>query len=294
MPRATSNGIELEYETFGDRSDPALLLVMGFTAQMTLWDAGFCQALADHGHFVIRFDNRDCGLSTKLEGVHVDLAPILAAAAAGHRPGDDVAVPYRLTDMATDAVGLLDALDIERAHVVGASMGGMIAQTMAIEHPERVATLTSVMSTTGEAKVGQASPEAMAALTTPPPVEREAYIANSVAMVKTFSSKRYYDPDKQAGIAAAAYDRSFYPQGAPRQLAAIIASGNRVEGLAALDTPTLVVHGYDDTLIAPSGGERTAELVAGSKLLMLKDMGHDLPDPIWPFVAATIAAHARR
>jgi pimeloyl-ACP methyl ester carboxylesterase len=292
MPRAASNGIELEYDTFGDPADPPILLVMGFTAQMTLWEEGFCQQLADHGHYVIRFDNRDCGLSTKLDGVKVDLAPLLEASAAGHRPRD-VEVPYLLSDMAADGLGLLDALGIERAHVVGASMGGMIVQTMAIEHPERVASMTSIMSTTGEAGIGQATPEAMSVLLTPPPSDRDAYIAHSVSTTKVYASKRYFDPDKVAKRAAAAYDRSFYPEGASRQLAAIICSGNRAKGLAALTTPTLVIHGYDDTLIDPSGAYRTAELVPGARLLMLKDMGHDLPEPLWPFITSVIAAHTR-
>ncbi len=167
MPRALSNGIELEYDTFGDPADPALLLVMGFTAQMTAWDEELCKLLVDQGLYVIRFDNRDCGLSTKLDGVQVDLGPFLQAMLAHEPLPADAPVPYKLTDMAADAIGLLDHLGIERAHIVGASMGGMIVQTMAIEHPERVATMTSIMSTTGDPSVGQADPEAAAALLDP-------------------------------------------------------------------------------------------------------------------------------
>jgi pimeloyl-ACP methyl ester carboxylesterase len=293
MPRALSNGIELEYDTFGDPSDPALLLVMGFTAQMTAWDEELCKLLVAEGLYVIRFDNRDCGLSTKLDGVQVDLGPFLVALMAHEAPPADATVPYKLTDMAADAIGLLDHLGIDRAHIAGASMGGMIVQTMAIEHPERVATMTSIMSTTGDPSVGQAEPEAAAALLTPPPTDRDEAVARSVQAVKAFGSKRYFDAERTAARAGEAFDRSFYPEGAPRQLAGVIASGDRSERLADLTTPTLVIHGCDDTLINPSGGLRTAELVPGSKLLLLKDMGHDLPEPLWPFVVEVIGAHTR-
>ena len=212
---------------------------------------------------------------------------------AHEAPPADATVPYKLTDMAADAIGLLDHLGIERAHIAGASMGGMIVQTMAIEHPERVATMTSIMSTTGDPSVGQADPEAAAALLTPPPTDREGAVARSVQAVKAFGSKRYFDADRVAAKAGEAFDRSFYPEGAARQLAGIIASGDRSERLAALTTPTLVIHGCDDTLINPSGGVRTAELVPGSKLVLLKDMGHDLPEPLWPFVVEVIGAHTR-
>jgi len=289
MPRASSNGIELEYDTFGEPTDPALLLVMGFTAQMTAWDEVLCKLLADRGLFVIRFDNRDCGLSTHLDGVAVDLGTVMANSMAGEEPPP---VPYKLTDMAADAIGLLDHLGIERSHIAGASMGGMIVQTMAIEHPTRVASMTSIMSMTGEREYGQATPEAMAGLMQVPPTERSAYIEQSVKNWKIFASKKYYDPEKIAARAAASFDRAFYPEGAPRQLAGILASGNREEALRQLNVPTLVIHGRDDTLITPSGGERTAELIPGSKLLMLHDMGHDLPEQLWPFITAVIAAHA--
>jgi pimeloyl-ACP methyl ester carboxylesterase len=292
MPRALSNDIELEYDSFGDAGDPALLLVMGFTAQMTLWDEKFCKLLAGEGLYVIRYDNRDCGLSTKLDGVTVDLAPLIQGLMTG-QPVADAEVPYTLSDMAADGIGLLDHLGIEKAHIVGASMGGMIVQTMAIEHPDRVASMTSIMSTTGEPAFGQAEPEAMTALLTPPPSERAEVIARSVEMARLFASKRYFDPDRQAAVAAAAFDRSFYPEGASRQLAGILASGDRAEALATLTVPSLVIHGVDDTLIGPSGGLRTAELIPGSKLLLLKDMGHDLPEPLWPFTVAAIAAHTR-
>jgi pimeloyl-ACP methyl ester carboxylesterase len=289
MPRATlPTGIELEYETFGSPADPLLLLVMGFTAQLIAWDEAFCRMLADRGLRVVRFDNRDCGLSTKLDGVAVDL-PALMAAVAGQ--GAMPRPPYRLSDFSDDAFGLLDHLGIGSAHIAGASMGGMIVQTMAIEHPERVLTMTSIMSTTGEPDVGQARPEAMGALLTPPPTQRQAYIDLAATAWRVFASPRYFDEAKARERAAASYDRSFYPEGAMRQLAAIVGSGPRADGLRALRVPTLVIHGRADTLIAPSGGDRTAALVPGANLLMLNDMGHDLPEPLWPIVVDAIVSH---
>ena len=289
MSRAQANGIEIEYETFGDPAAPALLLVMGFGTQLTAWDEGFCTALADRGRFVIRYDNRDVGLSTHLDGQLVDVGAVIGSLMGGVAPD----VPYLLSDMAADGIGLLDALGIEKAHVLGASMGGMIAQAMAIEHPERVLTLTSVMSTTGEQEYGQSSPEAMAALLSPPPAEREDYVHQAIATWKVWASPRYWNEDYIRARAGAGYDRCFYPEGATRQLAAIYASGDRSDGLSALDVPMLVIHGRDDTLITPEGGERTAELVPGSRYLLLSDMGHDHPAPLWPVLAEAIGGHVR-
>ena len=285
---APSNGITICYETFGNRDNPALLLIMGFTAQMTLWHDDFCQAIADRGRFVIRFDNRDCGLSTHLDGVRVDVGAVLAAA-AGH--GDMPPVPYNLSGFSDDGFGLLDHLGIAQAHMVGASMGGMIVQTMAIEHPERVTTMTSIMSTTGEPDYFKSDPAAMQALLTPPPTEREAFIASVRKRNKLFASPRYYDEDETAVSAAAAYDRAFYPEGAERQMAAIRASADRSDALRALGVPTLVIHGRADTLILPLGGDRTAELIPGATLLMLNDMGHDTPRPLWPIIVDAIISH---
>lgn len=285
MPRAiVGEGIELEYETIGPPDGVPLLLVMGFTAQLIVWPDGLCDLFAEHGYRVIRFDNRDCGLSTKLDGVEVDLGAVMAAGLGGGPMPD---VPYTLSDMAGDAIGLLDHLSIDSAHVMGASMGGMIAQTMAIEHRARLRSLVSVMSMPGEPDVGQPTPEAAAVLLTPPPADREGFIEASLLSL-TFQSKKYRDPERTKLDAARGYDRSFYPQGAPRQLAAIYASGARTEGLQALDVPTLVIHGRDDTLIAPSGGQRTAELIDGAHLLLLADMGHDLPEPLWPIIVHSV------
>jgi pimeloyl-ACP methyl ester carboxylesterase len=286
---AAVNDIKICFETFGRPTDPAVLLIMGFTAQMTAWEDSFCEQLAKRKRYVIRFDNRDCGLSTKFDGVTVPGAMKLMKAAAGL--GKAPEVPYTLSTMANDAAGLLDHLKIARAHIVGASMGGMIAQTMAIEHRERVITLTSIMSHTGEPAYSEASPEAMKALMEVPPREREAFIASSVRRAATFSSPRYFDPDRAAARATFSYDRSFYPQGAARQLAAIQASGPRADALRALKTPTLVIHGRADTLIRPKGGERTADVIPGANLLLLHDMGHDLPEPLWPIIIDAMVSH---
>ena len=292
MPRASftstdSRQIELEYDHFGNPTDPALLLIMGFTAQMVAWEEEFCQQIADRGHFVIRFDNRDCGLSTKLHGVPSNLdAVIMAAMMETEMPP----VPYTLSDMAADAMQVLDHLNIERAHIMGASMGGMIAQTVAIEHPHRVKTLISVMSQPGELTVGQPTQEAMELIVTPAPSDRDEYIAFAPKW-QLWQSRKYRSDEVSRRNAIRDFDRSNYPEGGPRQMAAIYASGSRAEGLQKLQIPTLVIHGTDDQLITPSGGERTAELIPNSTLLMVEDMGHDLPQPLWPLYLDAISKH---
>ena len=288
MPRtAVATGIEIEYETFGSPSNPTVLLVSGFTAQLLMWPADFCQLIAEAGFHVVRFDNRDCGLSTKLDGREVDTNGVIHAALME----DPVpAVPYTLSDMAADAIGLLDALGVERAHIVGGSMGGMIVQIMAIEHPSRVESLTSVMSNSGEPEYGQPLPEAMEALVATPPSGRDEYIESSDTWM-VWQSKKHRDPVRNRKEAAIAFDRSFYPEGASRQLAAIYASGRRTEGLKALNVPTLVIHGTDDTLISPSGGIRAAELIPNARLELIDDMGHDLPPPLWPRITGAIVSH---
>jgi pimeloyl-ACP methyl ester carboxylesterase len=301
MPRAiAANGTELHYDTFGDATDPCVLLVMGFAAQMTAWDEEFCQTIAAghtangrRGRFVVRFDNRDCGLSTKLDGVAVDLGVLMGAMASGDRAAVADIAPYTLSDMAIDALGVLDTLHIERAHIVGASMGGMIAQTLAIEHPHRVLTLTSIMSSTGEQHVGQAKPEAMAALLTPAPAEREAYLDHAVRNASIIGSPVHRDDERSRARAGRSYDRSYYPEGAARQLTAIVASGERSEALPGIGVPSLVIHGRADPLIDMSGGLRTAELIPLADLLVLGDMGHDLPPAVWPRVVGAIVTHTR-
>jgi pimeloyl-ACP methyl ester carboxylesterase len=288
MPIAPANGIEIYYETHGDPKDPALLLVHGYTAQIAEWAPGFREGLAARGRYVISFDNRDVGLSTHLDGVTVDIRALNHAIKHGtERPP----VPYTLSTFAADSVALLDHLWIGKAHIAGCSMGGMIVQTIACEHPDRVLTLTSIMSTTNEPGYMEATPEATDALLAPPPLEREAYIADAVERARIYCSKKYFDPEAQRQRKTVAYDRNFDPSGWARQLAAIRASASRVEALRSLTIPTLVIHGRDDTLIMPSGGFRTAEIIPGANLLFLGDMGHDLPRPLWPLIFDAIISH---
>jgi pimeloyl-ACP methyl ester carboxylesterase len=286
----TPAGISLAYETIGSPSDPPLLLVMGFGTQLIGWPLGFRERLADGGRFVIAFDNRDCGLSAKFDGQGGALADIIAAASAGDLETARSLTAYTLSDMADDGLGLLTALAIEQAHVVGASMGGMIAQTMAIEHPERVLSLTSMMSTTGEPEFGQPTPEALQALLAPAPSDRDGYIAAAESWL-IWRSRRYPDLPGARALAADSYDRGYYPEGVTRQLAAMIASGSRADALRELAVPTLVIHGRDDTLIAPDGGERTASLIPGARLLLVDDMGHDRPQPLWSLLCQAILDH---
>ena len=261
MPRAgLPNGIELEYRTTGDPADPVLLAVCGYTSQLITWRQGYIDQLAAQGLYVVQFDNRDVGLSTKFDGRLVSPEAVLEARLAGVTLPP---VPYPLSDMAADGIGLLDHLGVDRAHIVGNSMGGMIVQTMAIEHPGRIASVTWIMSRTGDPEVGQATPEARDALLAAPSSERDDYVASSVSSL-IWASRKYGDADHLRQLAAEQYDRCFYPEGGSRQLAAIYASG-----------------------------DRTAELVPGSKLLLLSDMGHDMPPPLWPVLAEAIGGHVR-
>ena len=288
MPRAQANGIELEYDTTGDPGAPPLLLVMGLGAQMITWDDELCRRLAAAGFFVLRFDNRDTGLSTKVESAGLNVVAAIGAALSGGR----VDAPYLLTDMADDAFGLLDHLGIERAHVVGASMGGMIAQTMAIARPERVATLTSIMSTTGNRDVGNATPEALAVLMARPPSGRDEYVTNAIASSRLLHGPVLpFDEDRAAARARASYDRCFHPAGVGRQLVAILASGDRTTSLSEVRVPTLVIHGDADPLVHHSGGAATAEAVPGAELLTIEGMGHDLPVEKWDEIVDAIVAH---
>ncbi len=285
------NGINIEYDTRGDAKNPTLIWIMGFTAQMTAWHEDFLNLFADAGFHVVRFDNRDCGLSHKHDGVMVDTGKVTMEAMMGDTI--TVEVPYTLHDMANDAIGVLDHLGIEKAHVIGASMGGMIAQTVAIDHPHRVQSLTSIMSVPGDLAYGSPTEEAMAALLAEPSADRAEYI-ESASTWAVWCSKKHFDLQEAKERAAREYDRSFYPEGAHRQLAAIYASGDRSDALRQLNVPTLVIHGRDDTLLTPSGGERTAELVPGSTFMFVADMGHDVPKPLWPLFVDSITSHARR
>ncbi|MGW4446952.1 alpha/beta fold hydrolase [Streptomyces sp. NPDC004682] len=287
---AVSPEVSLAYDSFGDPGDPPVLLVAGFGAQMIAWHEDFCRALAGRGRHVIRYDNRDSGLSTKFDEHPVDMGEFVTAVSSGDLTSALAMVPYRLRDMADDGLGLLTVLGIERAHVVGASMGGMIAQTMALTRPERVLTLTSMMSSTGESEYGRSSPEAQAVLFGPKPGNREEYIAAAEREL-VWASKRYGDPAALRELAARSHDRAHYPAGAGRQLGAMILSGSRADALRELRVPTLVMHGLDDTLIDVSGGRRTAELVPGARLLLVPDMGHDRPRELWPEIIDALADH---
>ena len=288
MPRIQSNGIELEYDTFGSATEKPLLLVMGLGTQMIAWDVDFCGQLADRGHHVIRFDNRDIGLSTHFDESGLPNVVELMTAQA---EGKELNVPYRLSDMAADAIGLLDGLGFESAHVVGASMGGMIVQTMAIEHSPRVRSMTSIMSNTGSPGGIPPSPEAMAVLMTPPPETREAVIEHGVKNQKVIGSPGFeFDVERARERVAEAFDRSFHPQGSARQLAAITASGSRQEALSQLEVPTLVIHGDADPLVNLQNGIETHEALADSELLVIEGMGHDLPKGAWPRIIDGISA----
>jgi pimeloyl-ACP methyl ester carboxylesterase len=285
---APANGIEIAYQTFGERSDPTMLLVMGLGAQLIHWPEEFCELLASQGFHVVRFDNRDVGLSSKIEDAPV---PDLMALAAG----DAGSARYTLDDMADDAIGLLDHLEIDKAHVTGASMGGMIAQTLAIRHPQRVLSVCSIMSTTGDRNVGQARPEALALLMAPVPEDRDGYIEFHVNAFKTIGSPGFpFDEEFLRWRGGATFDRSVYRAGFSRQLAAIIASGDRTQALGQIKAPALVIHGADDPLITLSGGEATARATPGADLVVIPGMGHDLPRGAWPQIVAAITANAER
>jgi pimeloyl-ACP methyl ester carboxylesterase len=292
MPHARANGIQIEYETFGNPASRPLLLIMGLGAQMVLWEEAFCEELARQGHFVVRFDNRDVGLSTKLDEHG---APNVLELIQRSRAGEAVAAPYSLDDMADDAAGVLDAIGIDSAHVCGASMGGMIAQTLAIRHPARLRSLISIMSTTGNPTLPPPTPEAMAVLLTPPPSDRERNIERALATWKLIGSPSFpFDADRIRRRAARQYDRCFHPVGVSRQIAAIAAHGSRVEALRSVATPTLVIHGDADPLVPVEGGRDTARSVPGAELLLIEGMGHDLHPQIWPRLIRAVSDHTAK
>ncbi|SHG71365.1 alpha/beta fold hydrolase [Bradyrhizobium erythrophlei] len=287
---ARANGIELCYEIFGDADAEPMLMIMGLGAQMIHWDDDFCRQLAARGFRVIRFDNRDIGKSSKLTGGK-RLTPLeLLKLRFLKIP---IAAPYKLSDMAKDVIGLMDALGIKSAHIVGASMGGMIAQEIAISFPQRVRSLTSIMSTTGNPKVPSPSREATAVLMAPPPATKEEYFARFAQTWKVLRVGSF--PEDEALDRARAertFERGLNPAGVGRQLRAILASGSRKQRLAAVKAPTLVIHGTVDPLVRPEGGKDTAASIPGAKLLMIEGMGHALPIPMWPQVIDAIDKHA--
>jgi pimeloyl-ACP methyl ester carboxylesterase len=285
---ARVGAIEIAYETFGDPADPAMLLVMGLGAQMLVWDAELCELLAARGFEVVRFDNRDVGHSTKIEG---GPAPDIGAALRG----DTSSASYALEDMGDDAVRLLDHLEVRKAHVVGASMGGMIAQAIAIRHPERVLSLVSIMSTTGDRRVGRPKDEVLPLVLTPAPPDRDDYLEFRLQVARTIGSPDF--PTDEATLRrriGETYDRAYYPAGFARQYLAILAAQDRSPALAGLDAPTLVIHGREDPLVQVSGGEATAAAVPGAELLVIPGMGHDLPRALWPTFVDAICSNAAR
>lgn len=291
--KAQANGIEIEYEAFGDAADPAVLLIMGLGGQLTRWPLPFVEDLVARGYHVIRYDNRDVGLSTKFDGAPVPELPLLIGAMmTGQKPD----VPYTLNDMAADAVGLLDALGIARAHVMGASMGGMIAQLVAAEYPDRVLSLTSIMSSTGNPGLPPSKPEAMAVLTTRPTSgDRDAVIAHGVRGEQVIGSPGY--PVSEEAVRARVerdFDRMHYPAGPGRQLAAVVANGDRRDAIRTIAAPTMVIHGADDPLVPVEAGRDTAATIPGALLTEVPGMGHNLPEALIPTILDAFEQVARR
>jgi pimeloyl-ACP methyl ester carboxylesterase len=291
--KAQANSIEIEYETFGEPTDPAVLLIMGLGGQLTRWPLPFVEDLVGRGYFVIRYDNRDIGLSTKFDNAPVPALPaLIGAMMTGQKPD----VPYTLNDMAADAVGLLDALDIARAHVMGASMGGMIAQLVAAHWPDRVLSLTSIMSSTGNPNLPPAKPDAMAVLTTRPASgDREAVVAHGIRGERVIGSPGY--PVAEDALRARVerdFDRMYYPAGIGRQLAAVVATGDRRAAIATITAPTMVIHGADDPLVPVEAGRDTAGNIPGAQITEVPGMGHNLPEALIPTILDAFEQVARR
>jgi pimeloyl-ACP methyl ester carboxylesterase len=290
MPLARANGIDLFYETFGEPTGRPMLMIMGLGVQMLQWDERFCAALAERGHYAIRYDNRDTGLSTKFDAAGIpDLAKLMAPGA------DRKGAPYTLDDMADDAVGLLDALGLASAHVFGASMGGMIAQTVAYRHPTRVRSLISLYSSTGNPSLPPAKPEAMALLTAPRPTDRAGAVEAAVRAAQLTAGPAYpIAADYLRERAGRMFDRSFTPQASARHLAAVWAHGNRAPRLAAVRAPTLVLHGTSDPLVPVEAGRDTARSIPGAELVEIEGLGHGIPPALWTRLADLVAGHTRK
>ncbi|MEI7874130.1 MAG: alpha/beta fold hydrolase [Alphaproteobacteria bacterium] len=292
MARIKANGIEIEYETFGRKGDPALLLIMGLGAQLTLWPESLCEGLASRGFHVVRYDNRDVGLSTDFDKWGV---PNIMDAFMKLMKGEKVAAPYLLDDLANDAIGLLDALDIDRAHMVGASMGGMIAQILAAKFPQRTRSLVSIMSTSGRRGLPMGKPEAVAMLSAQPEgPAREQLIAHAIKLRTVIGSPGFpADPAELRALVERNIDRRYYPAGAARQYLAVMASGDRVDLLKTVKVPTLVLHGDDDPLLPVEGGRDVASLVPGARLETFPGWGHDVPQQMVPELIESISSFCR-
>jgi pimeloyl-ACP methyl ester carboxylesterase len=292
MPKAIANGIEIHYEEQGDKAAPPMLLIMGFGAQLTLWPDELVEALASRGFRVIRYDNRDIGLSHKFDGVK---APGLVKMTLLSKLGLKPKVPYTLADMADDGAGLLDTLGIEKAHIVGASMGGMIAQHFVSRHADKCLSLTTIFSTTGNPKLPPAKPEAMKALVTrPDSTDEKVLVEHGMMVARTIGSPGYPTEDERLRErTTASVRRSFYPEGPTRHLSAIVADGDRRGMLKDVTVPTLVLHGEDDPLVPCEGGRDTAASIPGAKLKTIPGWGHDLPLELVDELADAIAGHAK-
>ncbi len=288
IQRARVGQIEIAYETFGEPGDPPVLLVMGLATQMIGWPDDFCRGLAERGLYVVRFDNRDIGLSTHLDDAGApDIMSVLG--------GDTSGVAYSLADLAADTVGLLDALGLDSVHLVGASMGGMIAQLVALQHPDRVRSLTSIMSTTGDPSVGAPAQEALALLLAPPATDREGAVQRVVDTYRVIGSPGFeFDETALRDRAGLSFDRAYDPAGVARQLAAILTTADRTLDLGKISVPTLVIHGAQDKLVDVSGGRATAAAIPDAELLVVDGMGHDLPRAVWPQIIDRITALIER
>lgn len=295
MPQIAANGLTFEYDAHGPEDGEPLVLIMGLGAQMIAWPMELVEALVERGHRVVRYDNRDAGLSHKFDHAGVpDMPKVYQALMTGQKPD----VPYLISDMAADAAAVMDALGIDRAHIVGASMGGMIAQMVAAEHPHRVLSLTSIMSTTGNPALPPAKPEAMEKLTNrgpDPAVDLEAFLDHGVESAKVMAGPSFDEPIAEVRARLrTTYERSFHPAGFARQMAAIVASGDRRAALAGITAPTVVIHGEDDPLVQPTGGHDTAAVIPGAELHLVPAMGHNLPKRVIPTIADLIGRATSR
>ena len=292
MPKVKANNIEIEYDTFGDPSSKPLLLIMGIRAQMIRWEKEFCEKFVEKGFYVIRFDNRDVGLSTKFdEAGEPDIMKLYMKLAKGER----IESVYTLNDMADDAAGLLSALGIDKAHICGASMGGAIAQIFAYRHPSRILSLTSIMSSTGNPDLPGPKPEVLKLLNLPTPTTREAIIEDRVTRLRIYHGPCFpFDEEKWREFANISYERSYYPPGYSRQFVAIRATGNIKPALSSIRVPTLVIHGSEDPLVPVEGGKDTAEAISGAEFLIIEGMGHSLPIEVWPKIVDAITKNASK
>ena len=288
MPNKRIDGITLAYDTFGERSGKVLILIQGLVTQMIGWPEKFCRMLADSGHFVVRFDNRDSGLSTKMEHLGTpDIQKFMqdVMSGRGYQP------PYTLEDMAADTIGLMDALEIEKACICGVSMGGMIGQIMALHYPQRLTGLISMQSSTGEMDLPQSTPAAMEAMMSAPPVDRNGFIDHMVWIYRVFAGgSKSFDSDLQRDICMRSFDRSFYPMGFPRQMAAMATAAGRRAALRSVRLPTLVMHGDCDPVVPLEHARDTTAAIPGSKLLIVSGLGHGMAFPdLWKEMVEAIS-----